>query len=388
MKNSKAVRRLSSQLVLPALLCAVCANQPMTAHAQTLAELRAAHKAAYDPRVPALLKKMADAYAALTDLDQKTEFYLLQTPLTQGTEEETRRQGDKETKQGIGTDGTLSRVPVEKPLGRTVRLLLAAPNLLRLETTETASEAESAKHAVSVCDGKIFWTYNPEKNWYTQEKAPRHLRDFQKVALTNTTLELMMLIGLNPFSDIENQFDSAKYEGRQDVSGVPVEVVGLRVVSDQQTQELHFYIGLDDLLLHRLVIESTPAPRLLMPPKHDPLDDLVARPSVPSPPASASGASGVPSLQVAKGFEDPHPLAPPGTPMKMRITCDNILTVTPRFDERSFHFEPPQGASLYQSINGNNELSKLSNPATIEELLRKANPTQKGKKSKPVRIKL
>ncbi len=380
MKNSKAVRRLSSQCVLPALLCAACAGQPTMAGAQTLAELRAAHKAAYDPRVSALLKKMADAYAALTDLDQKTEFYLLQTPLTQGTAEE--------AKQGTGADGTLPRVPVEKPLGRTVRLLLAAPNLLRLETTESASEAESAKHAVSVCDGKIFWTYNPEKNWYTQEKAPKHLRDFQRVALTNTTLELMMLIGLNPFSDIENQFDGAKYEGRQDVLGMPVEVVGLRVVSDQQTQELHFYIGRDDLLLHRLVIESTPVARLLAPPKHDLLDDLVARPSVPTPPPSASDTPGVPSLQVAKGFEDPHPIAPPGTPMKMRITCDNILTVTPRFDERSFHFEPPQGASLYQSINGNNELSKLSNPTTIEELLRKANPTQKGKKSKPVRIKL
>ena len=415
MKSTRRKKSASASLLLSVSLSGAVALAPLPARAQSLAELRAAHKAAYDPRVPLLLKRMADAYAALTELDQKTEFFVLQTPMIQGTgnreqgtgnreqgtEEEKRRRGEEETG-NVDTnheprttnheppaanheEGALSHGPTEKAMGRTVRLLLAAPNLLRMDTVENASETEAAKHAVTVCDGKLLWTYNPEKNWYTQAKAPRRVHDFQKVSLPNTTLELMMLVGMNPFGDIENQFDGAKYEGVQNVGGVPVEVVLLRAASEQQTQELRFYIGKNDLLLHRLVIESTPTVRALAPPKHDPLDDLAARPSRPVP-TPTPDVPGVTSPQVAPGFEDPHPLAPPGTPMKTRITCDNTLTVTPRFDDRDFEFTPPTGASLYQSINGDNELSKLSNKVTMADLLKQANSGKKAKKSRPVRV--
>ena len=270
----------------------------------------------------------------------------------------------------------LPRTPVDKPMGRSVHLMLSAPNHLRLETTEGGSESEPAKTFVSVCDGKILWTFNPNKNWYTQEKAPRRLRDFQKVPLSNTTLETMMTIGMNPFADVENQFDAVKYEGTAEVRGVPVEVVLLRAVSEQQAQDLRFYIGREDALLRRIVIESTPIVRQMEPPRRDPLDDLIAHPARPvAEPTS-------PAIPVAPGFEDPNPLAPPGVPMKMRLTLENTLNFAPRFDATSFRYEPPTGAMLYNDVSGSRDFSKLTNTLAIEEIMRKARAAKHKKKSK------
>lgn len=351
---------------------------PSAAQAQTLTELRAAHKAAYDPRALLLLKQMAEAYSRLTELEQTTDFYLLQTPLSQekGKGAQTSSQSPAPNPQDEDEVGTLPRTPVDKPVGRSVHLMLSAPNCLRIETKESGSESEPAKTFVSVCDGKIFWTFNPEKNWYTQEKAPRRLRDFQKVTLSNTTLETMMTIGMNPFTDVENQFDAAKYEGAQDVRGEPVEVVLLRAVSEQQTQELRFYIGKEDFLLRRLVVESTPSVRQMEPPKRDPLDDLIAHSARPLPEPT------IPAIPVAPGFEDPTPIALPGAPMKTRITLENTLNTAPRFDITSFHYEPPAGAMLYNDVNGSQGFSKLSNTLAFEEILRKARTAKHNKKSK------
>ena len=380
MKAEKRVPRFvlysATSLLLNTCLAAVVSP---SVRAQTLTELRAAHKAAYEPKALLLLKQMADAYSQLTELEQTTKFYVLQTPIIQ---KKKRQEKAKEAKDGSSISnpnevGTLPHTPVDKPMGRSVHLMLSAPNHLRLETTEGGSESEPTKTFVSVCDGKILWTFNPDKNWYTQEKAPRRLRDFQKVPLSNTTLETMMAVGMNPFADVETHFDAAKYEGAQDVSGVPMEVVLLRAVSEQQTQDLRFYIGRDDFLLRRVVIESTPVVREMEMPKHDPLDDLIAHPARPvAEPTPAA-------ISVAPGFEDPHPLAPPGAPMKMRLTLENTLTFTPRFTGASFRFEPPAGAMLYNDVNGSHDFSKMTNTVGLEEFLRKAQTGKHSKKSKP-----
>jgi hypothetical protein len=385
MKDAKRFVNVARHSAALLLGVSITGFMPSAAHAQTLTELRAAHKAAYDPKALLLLKQMADAYSRLTELEQTTDFYVLQTPLIQGKGKsdqdsiqnpKSNQNPKSKIQNGEDEAGTLPRTPVDKPVGRSVHLMLSAPNRLRLETKESGSESEPAKTFVSACDGKILWTFNPDKNWYTQEKAPRRLRDFQKVTLSNTTLETMMTIGMNPFTDVENQFDAAKYEGTQDIRGVPVEVVLLRAVSEQQTQDLRFYIGRDDLLLRRMVIESTPIVREMEPPKRDPLDDLIAHPSRPVPePAN-------PAIPVASGFEDPHPIAPPGAPMKMRLTLENTLNADPRFDVTSFHYEPPSGAMLYNDVNGSRGFSKLTNTLAIEEILRKARMAKHNKKSK------
>lgn len=361
----------------------VVGNAPAVVQAQTLAELRAAHKAAYDSHALQLIKQMADAYAQLTTLDQTTEFLVLRTPFLTEKEKEKR---DKALP--VPEEGTLPRVPVEKPLGRTVHLMLSAPNHLRIETTDTGDGAKLQTFD-SVCDGKVFWTFDSVKNLYTRERAPRQMRDFQKITLSNTTLELMMVIGINPFTDIENQFDGAKYEGLHDVRGVQTDLVTLTSLSDDKVQLMHFYIGTEDLLLHRLIVESTPIVRPMVRPVHDPLDDLLVRPKTPPPSTEPSTTtSKETSPTVAPGFEDPHPIAPPAGPTFMRITVDNFITPNPLFTEKAFQYEPPQGARLYQGVAGSNDLGKLSNTVALEEILRKARGARKGKKPRPVQTHL
>lgn len=370
------VRRVTIMLMLGA---GALGNLSHVVHAQTLAELRAAHKAAFDPRALQLIRQMADAYSQLTALDQTTEFLVLRTPLL--------TQKDKDKAVLVPEEGTLPRTPVEKSLGRSVHLMLSAPNHLRIQTTEGGNINEPPQTFDSICDGKVFWTYDSVKKQFTRERAPKQLRDFQKINLTNTTLELMMVIGMNPFTDIENQFDGAKYEGMQYVRGVQTELVTLKSVSELHVQELRFYIGSQDLLLHRLVVESTPIVRPVTRPIRDPLDDLLTHSSKPiPPPPTAPSKEATPT--VAPGFEDPHPIAPPNAPMIMRITVDNIITPNPQFADDAFQYEPPKDAHLYQSVAGSNDLSKLSNTSALDELLRKARGTKKGRKTRPIRTHL
>ncbi len=378
---------------------------PIAAPAQTLSELRAVHKAAHDPHAVELLKQMTDAYTHLTYFDQQTEYYSLQTPV-QGTgeEKEKRRKGEEETQSGRPPTGKdtihnpqsatspssleLPHVPVEKPMGHVVRLIVAG-NRLRLDTTDAGDADTPAKTSTTLSDGKTLWVYNPTKNWYTQTKAPRTLRDFQKVAnLGSSTLELMMMMGLTPFADVDEQFDAVKYEGTANTRGVQTDVVLLRTVSEKQIQELRFYIDVDDSLLRRLVIETKPiAQEPTAPPKHNILDDLIARPPAPPPTDTLE------QPEVAPGFEDPYPLAPPGTPMYIRITSDNTFTLSPQLEPETFIFKPPAGAALYQDVNGRGDYNKMSAPKSVQELIKQqmkaqGRTTKATKKSKPVKVKL
>ena len=386
-----------------ALICV-----PNVLRAQSLSELRAAHKAAYDPHALQLLKQMSDAYAHLTFFDQQTDFYSLQTPVKgSGEEEEKRRKGEKETEQGTGNreQGTennqsairnrqsaigneLPRMPVEKPAGRAVRLIVAG-NRLRLDMIEEGDADTPPKTATTLSDGKTLFVYNPVKNWYTQTKAPRSLRDFQKVAnLGSSTLELMMLMGLTPFADVESQFDAVKYEGVGTVHGSPADVVLLRAELDKQIQELRFYIDPDTNLLRRLVVETTPIVHELTAPKRNPLDDLIPHPAV-----TPTETPGQIKPDVAPGFEDPRPIAPPGAPMYVRLTCDNTFTLSPRLEPDTFVFKPPTGATLYQDVNNSSDFSKMSTPLSVQELVKQqmkqmGQSTKSVKKSKPIRVKL
>lgn len=279
-------------------------------------------------------------------------------------------------------------MPVEKPAGRAVRLIVAG-NRLRLDMIEEGDADTPPKTATTLSDGKILFVYNPVKNWYTQTKAPRSLRDFQKVAnLGSSTLELMMLMGLTPFADVESQFDAVKYEGVGTVHGSPADVVLLRADSDKQIQELRFYIDPETSLLRRLVIETTPIVHELTAPKRNPLDDLI-----PHPVVTPTETPGQIKPDVAPGFEDPHPIAPPGVPMYVRLTCDNTFTLTPRLEPDTFVFKPPTGATLYQDVNSSSDFGKMSTPLSVQELVKQqmkqmGQSTKSVKKSKPIRVKL
>ena len=81
---------------------------PASIPAQTLTELRAAHKAAYDPKALLLLKQMTDAYSRLTELEQTTEFYVVQTPLVQEKGKKEKGTGERD---GSSNQSPTSNLP-------------------------------------------------------------------------------------------------------------------------------------------------------------------------------------------------------------------------------------------------------------------------------------
>lgn len=351
------------------------------AQSATLEALRSAHKAAYDPRALQMLAQMTSAYTELTVFEQKTDFLLLQTPVfPPGYVPPAPLPAAEHRPVDSFEEGTLPHTPVEKPLPYTLHLILAQPNLFRVESTEITPDSFQGKTALSVSDGKILWTYDPVKNQYTRDPSPKSWSGFQKLTLSNTTIELMMVLGYTPFTHVEEQFDSARYEGFETVDGIQTDVVCLKVANDRQIQELRFYMGTENHLLYRLVVETIPIVKPAVMPKRDPLDDLINRPN-------AAPAQAAPPIPVAPGFEDPHPLAPVGTPMRMRLTLENHINLDPFIDAKTFRYAPPADASLYQSVDGGNSLGKLQNKQMFDTLLSRASRALKVKQNRSIKAK-
>ncbi len=351
------------------------------AQSATLEALRNAHRAAYDPRALQLLSQMTSAYADLTAFEQKTEFLLLETPIFPPgyVPPAAPPKADHLPVDSID-EGTLPHAPTEKLLPYSLHLILAQPNLFRVESTEITQDSFQGKTAISVSDGKTFWTYDPAKNQYTRDQAPKSWKGFQKLTLNNTTIELMMVLGYTPFTNVEDQFDSARYEGFQTVQGAQTDVVCLRVASDRQIQELRFFMGTENHLLYRLVVETIPIVKPAVMPRHDPLDDLLTH-------ANRASAQADPAIPVAPGFEDPHPIAPFATPMRIRLTLENQFNLDPFIEAKTFRYVPPVDASLYQSVDGGNSLGRLQNRQMFDTLLNRASRALKGKQNRSVKAK-
>jgi hypothetical protein len=293
-----------------------------------------------EPRARQLLQQMADAYNRLPALEQRTVFSAALIPFTPGKNPfETPERPHNTPAPPPESNDERSLFAPGKPgveetrLDRTLLLRFSRPNRLFLELNEGKSTPSTSYQWVS--DGKFFYSYIPDKNWYTREKSPGRLSDFRRLThLNSNSLEVQMLIGNNPFGDLRGQADSVRYEGPALVREIETEVVVLRNQGRFEDTVVRLYIGKEDFMLRRVITETIPVVGPSQPGKvGDALDALIDSATPPQP--------------VQEGEEEPS--AAPAAPLAMitRLTYDNLLDVKPNFDFRTFVFQIPNGAMLY-----------------------------------------
>jgi outer membrane lipoprotein-sorting protein len=333
--------------------------------AQQTEESKAAEARAnsYEPRAMRLLQQMADAYSHLTLLEQETEYTSALTPLVPvGPESQPPARKTETESNSNAAEGP----DAEQKLDRRLRLSFAAPNRLRMEIEE---KDENGKAQISqwVSDGKLFWTYSPEKNLYSKEKAPGKIQDFARLPhMSSGSLEMLMLMGINPFAQIEEQAGSVRYGGTDNVRGTAADVVIMNADAGPQITETRLYIGAEDHLLYRLVSET--AQKIKPPDKRQgvgsPLDELAA-PTSPPP------------LPLNPGEQAPVP----GIPMKSRVTVENHMRLAPIFDGKTFAYAPPEGALFLNTPDPHRK------PPTLKQRLAELAKTYKrSKKQSPPRV--
>ncbi len=300
----------------------------------------------FAPRALQLLQQMAAAYANCDALQQRTEFFSDFLPLApEGAAAPAPSAAPNPTPPPADLPANSQpnlpdapKKPTAQKIKRSLRLWFARPNRLRLESEDADPNTDRPLISKWISDGRTFWTYQAEKNWYTREKAPARFADFQRLAHLNSgSLELLMLMGVNPFAHLEDHADSLKTEGGETVRGVPTEVVVMRSSTPYETTEARFYIGKDDFLLRRVVTETTPIVKPPYPGKvGDALDELLDDPAAPPPAAPASPGAAPPASGPQTALAG-----------KTRISYENILTERPLFDGQTFAYTPPADALRY-----------------------------------------
>ncbi len=309
--------------------------------------------AAFDPRAVALLDRMSAAYSRLKALDQRTEFSAEIIPFDapdspfgipqKPTKKDTTKTKKKDAPPDAADGAKADRAKEQAAAGRKMRLRYAFPNRLRIETEEPGAAGDKPVRSVWDSDGKFFWTTIPEKNWYTKEKAPARLADFRKLERLNaSSLETLMLLGVNPFANLREQCDALTWEGADMARDGAVDVVALRSDSRAAETVAKLYIGQADFLLRRVVIETTPAVGPATPGKiGDALDELAPEDPNPAPPLQNDGPADSPAALL----DAPLPAAPAGArPTKTRITYENRITLNPIFNYDAFEFIIPPDA--------------------------------------------
>jgi hypothetical protein len=361
--------KLIAKWLSVALLAALCNADcrpvygQLPSHASTV-------QTAFDSHALQLLDQMSDAYSHLLGLDQRTEFYIASIPISSPKVAPASVQdggegravphiadapaapspnaGGPATADHAASLETEEAPPGEK-LKRSLQLIALRPNHLRLELREPDPGALKDQVAQWICDGKTFWTYTDEKHYYTREAAPSNLRDFPKLNHLDTgSLELLMLIGVNPFAQVREQVDSVRYLGEAKVRGVETEVVAMRAVQSTAITDARLYIGKSDHLLRRLVTETVPPAASKAAPGKvgDELDALVDGRPPPPPQTNVSTA------QFATSESDPVEPEPEVTtgPMKMISSYDNIIHPLQKSYPSEFTFSIPEGALLYEPL--------------------------------------
>ncbi|HZO88554.1 MAG TPA: DUF2092 domain-containing protein [Chthonomonadaceae bacterium] len=341
----------------------------------------------FEPRALQLLQQMADTYAHLPALSQETVFTSSITPVTPppppgGKAPPAAPTGGNAASEAKGTAAALPATKTQED-PRRLRLLVQRPNRLLLELRQVDPTTRKPMITQWVSDGKTFWTYSEEKNAYTKEKAPGQLRDFLRLPNLNSgSLELLMILGLNPFADLQSKVDSARYEGEEEVRGVPTEVVALRIAAPGSVTETRLYIGKQDLLLRRLVTETTPILTYNTPGKiGDPLDELLDDAPLPAEPPTPKlpGPGGLPAA------DDSDTLSDSILPVKTRITYDNLIVAHPAFGPQEFAFAIPAGALLYQPFDPNKYPRAVARRDDLREIIKSLKSQRRSKAPKVVR---
>ena len=288
----------------------------------------------YDPRAAALLKRMGEAYAHLGAIDLRIDISSALIPL--------------EAAPGALATTNVDPTPFQvdettmRPQGH-LHLAFQQSNRLLLETEQTDPVTNKPFDVRWICDGQSFWSYAGDKKVYTREKAPGSIHDFTRLKnLNGGTLELMMLIGPNPFADLIQSVDGAHRLADAVVRGLPTEVVSLLTEDPIEQSEVRLYIGKADGLLHRMEIESVPIKLHEGPIKvGSKLDALLDAGVQKPPPEEIPSVSGVP---------DPTPVSPPPAPARpvgSFVRFENDLDLNPTFPTGTFTFRPPKDGLMY-----------------------------------------
>jgi|GEM_PF-3051029 len=347
--------------LLAVLLC--LQGWTLPAGAQVSLNDSPSHKLNQEARAMQLLQQMVAAYSRLSSLEQRTEFYSSFAPLTPSKADKAAPT-PAEGEQGTTLDPPNADPDHEKKLDLSLHLAFLKPNHLLLETQDVdASNKPLSSRWVS--DGKTFWSYLSDQNMFTQERAPGNIRDFAHLKHLNSgCLEMLMLMGINPFPELKEDVDSIQYEGSEIVRGVETDVVAIRATQPTEHIELRLYIGKADALLRRLAIERTPILKNASGTGvkvGDALDQLAEDLQAPQPAQPTDPLPGDPVQSDMPKPDNPTPLpATPVGPVKTRLVYDNTLRTDALFAPQLFVFTPPPTAKLYQPVGATPQMDPRS----------------------------
>jgi hypothetical protein len=221
-----------------------------------------------------------------------------------------------------------------------------------------------------VSDGKYYSTFIPNSHGtvqllYTKEKAPRNIRGFIRLQnLDGGSLELAMLMGVNPFRNLTPELATVRSEGSAVVRGVDTDVVTMISVTRTERDVLQFYVGKEDHLLHRFISEVQPVQSSSGGARiGDALDESVDGSLNGDPPGLGSDID--------------HPLEEGDTrtvvqtaPKRTRIVYDSIITPVTHTEPADFDFTPPTGAGLFMPAGSKQTMDP--NSKRLADLIKKA----------------
>lgn len=340
-----------------AFLVAFCAASPAFCQISLPKETTRPHA---NDEAASILRQMAEAYSRLPSLQMHSVYT--------ATLLSTTPEISKATLVGGGDDGSKSAVPTKpnataapsksseadvaddspnRRVDRTVDLLYVQPNLLKITDSRT-NATKPSEISTWVSDGKIYSAFVPKSHnsdalLYTQEKAPHTIRGFARLQnLDAGSLELVMLMGINPFQNLTPNLAAVRVDDPATVRGVETNVVTIISVNRSERDILHFYIGMEDHLLHRFISEVSPVETENKGARKigDALDED-ADESRPDNPSSV-------------GSDSDHPLEAGDARLsqrteakRTRIVYDNVMTTVSHVEHGDFTFSAPTGASIF-----------------------------------------
>jgi len=351
---------LSSTLRFAAYALSLCEILVLTAQplqAQVVVQKAPKKKATVDAAAALLLQQMADTYAHMPELHQRSLYTAVMhtkpgaTPVSaepangkSAGPDATVKTADKLDPPSLDSNGQSAEVPI-KDVYRTVEMQYVQPNLLRI-TDSLRGETDLMQIPTWDSDGKNFYSFVPYSHGqhvvYTQEKAPRNIREFAKLQnIDSGTLELVMLMGINPFHNLNSEEASVHILDPVTVRGVPTDVVSILSSTPRERIQVKLYIGHEDHMLHRFTTDTTPtgpegAVRI-----GDSLDEQED--------IQNGGATS------ARGSDPNNPLEENeiGGGSRQSMTAihtvyDNVVIPVTHVEAETFEFKPPENAAIFR----------------------------------------
>lgn len=324
-----------------------------------------------EPKAVRILKEMTERYSKLTSFKQVTSYSSIalpinpeevsDVPMPSVVSENQRNAAQPPELNSNETDMALKR---EKSLDNSVNLSYKSPNRLRLEFSFLGDKGKTETQS-RICDGKILWSFDSEKNLYSKIKAPKYLRDILRVGKqTDGTLELAMLMGIDPFADTLKNSLGVRCVGREQIADQQADIVSIATRTDKQDVQTRLFIGTESKLLLKMQVETAPLPKRIatsvaVPESVNPLDELKA--PLVAPKSDVLEAD--PEDAVIRN--------------RVIVTFANEVKSAPIFDETSFAFEPP--ANAFREGNPNEKIDVKSWRRRIEELAKKNKKERTGR---------